>query len=106
VTVLAKLGEDTSLIETPRYAAFTDILVDLAQRQRDVLEIAGNHVILVTLMAQTDIAVPGADTIFAHPIQSRPGWQRYGKLVPVPALTRTIREIAAAGALFEHVYDY
>jgi hypothetical protein len=50
--------------------------------------------------------VQGARTIFADALQSRPGWRRLGILATVPALTPTLREIAARGATLEHVYDY
>jgi hypothetical protein len=108
VAVRADLGEGRTLIMTPRYAAFTQILADLAARGRQVLEIAGNDTIFLTALVPNgaDFTSPGARAIFAEAIQSRPGWRRVGIVVKVPELTRVIREIQTGGATLEHVYDY
>ena len=45
-----------TLILTPRYQAYTELLVGLARRGRDVAEIAGNDRILVTVLAPERLA--------------------------------------------------
>ena len=105
--VVRTLPDGGTLIDAPRYAAFTALVAGLAASGRDLVEIAGNRAILVTaLLPEADAPPPGARLLFTAPIQSRPGWQRIGLDVPVPALTETIRTLTARGATFEHVYDY
>jgi len=105
---LRDLGDGAVLIETPRYREFTEILRGLGAHGRSVVEIAGNHRILTTVIAPTPqrIDTPGAKVIFALPIQSRPGWQRLGLDTEVTALTALIGAVERQGAEFEHAYDY
>ena len=102
---LRDLDPETTLIETPRYREFTRILRIMAGRGVDVLEIAGNQRILVTILARENM-IPGGTLTFSIPIQSRPGWRRFGLDVPVSGLTRLIRDVEQQGAEFEHAYDY
>ncbi len=108
IKLMRVIGADASLIETPRYREYTDILRRLAGRGRSVLEIAGNRHILVTVIAPEglDLKALGGAPIFALPIQSRPGWRRLGLDVDVMALTRLIGAVEGQGAEFEHAYDY
>ncbi len=96
------------LIETPRYREFTAILRQFAAQKRDMVEIAGNRRILVTILVPpgTTLATPGAAGIFDLPIQSRPGWHRIGYDAEVKSLTRLIATVEQQGAVFEHAYDY
>jgi hypothetical protein len=108
VKVVRELGWGRTLIRTPRYQAYTDLLVRLARRGRNVAEIAGNHRILVTALAPLDpLPMPaGATALFEMRIQSRPDRRRLGLDVVVAQLTAAIRSLEAAGATIEHVYDY
>jgi hypothetical protein len=108
VKVVRELGWGRTLIRTPRYQAYTDLLVRLARRGRNVAEIAGNHRILVTALAPLDpLPMPaGATELFEMRIQSRPDRRRLGLDVVVAQLTAAIRSLEAAGATIEHVYDY
>lgn len=108
IDIVRDLGGGLSLIETPRYGAFTDIVAGLAARGRQVVEIAGNRSVLATalLPPDTSAALDGARVVFTEGIQSRPGWRRLGLDVAVPHLSELIRQLQSRGALFEHVYDY
>ncbi len=105
---LRDLDDKATLIETPRYQEFTDIVRRLGGRGRDVLEIAGNHHILTTIIAPDSaaIATPGAKRLFSIPLQSRPGWRRIGLDTEVSALARQIGDVEKQGGEFEHVHDY
>jgi hypothetical protein len=105
---LRDIGDNATLIETPRYQEYTEILRRLGARGRNVVEIAGNRRILATVLAPADLklATPGASEIFNLPIQSRPGWRRVGLDAEVGALTRLIGVVEKQGAEFEHAYDY
>lgn len=108
ITIVRPLGAGRTLIRTPRYRAFTDVVVGLARQGRDVAEIAGNHRILVTVLAPRAPLppLPGATALFEVPIQSRPDRRRVGLDVAVEHLAAAIRAVEKAGASIEHVYDY
>lgn len=100
-------GRTATLIETPRYRAFTDIARGLGARRRSIVEIAGNTSILTTILKpdQATLSVPGSE-VFSLPLQSKPGWRRLGIDMPVPALATQIGAVERQGAEFEHAYDY
>jgi hypothetical protein len=108
VTSIRDLGDGRTLVETPRYQAYTDILRALGQRGDAAVEIAGNTRILTTVLAPngTSLDTPGAHEIFSTPIQSRLGWRRIGFDTEVSALTGLIGAVERQGATFEHAYDY
>ena len=108
LTIVRDLGSGRTLIRTPRYQSYTDLLVRLARRGRDVVEIAGNHRILVTVLAPPGPlpAAPGVAELFEAPIQSRPDRRRVGLDVSVERLAAAIRALEAAGISIEHIYDY
>jgi hypothetical protein len=99
------------LVETARYAAFDAFLRELGQQPNaSLLEVAGNHHILVTVIAPegaiAGLAAADGVAIFQLPIQSLPGSRRIGIDVPVRSLVQNVKNFEAAGYRFEHVYDY
>ena len=108
IKVVRQLEGGRTLIRTPRYQAYSDLLVRLARRGRNVVEIAGNRRILVTVLAPKGPLPPlaGVAELFEVPIQSRPDRRRLGLDVTVEQLGATIRTLEGAGATIEHVYDY
>ncbi len=104
---IADLGDGATLVETPRYQDYTDILIDLAHHGRNVQEIAGDKHILVTVLAPPGVEIaPGAQLLFSLPMQGRPGWRRVGLDVEVARLSQEILDAQAHNAVFEHAYDY
>lgn len=102
-------GTKAALVETPRYREFTDIIRRWGgQPNVTILEIAGNHRILTTVIAPAGkrISLPNAAEVFSLPIQSKPGWVRIGLDTTVISLASQPRESAELGAQFEHAYDY
>jgi hypothetical protein len=97
-----------AIIETPRYAEFTQIIRDLASAGLSFSEIAGNDDIMVAVL--TPVAEPvgfnAAKPLFSVPVAARPGWQRVMMSVPVGSLTEMMRTLDAGRAEVEHVYDY
>jgi len=98
------------LVETARYAAFDAFVRELTRHPAASLrEIAGNHRILVTIIApdgDTKLAAPDGVTIFRLSIQSAPGSKRIGIDMPVRALVENVKRFEAANDRFEHAYDY
>jgi hypothetical protein len=108
ITIVRELGAGRTLIRSPRYQPYTDLVVALARRGRDIAEIAGNRRILVTVLAPRGPlpSLPSATPLFEVAIQSRPDRRRIGLDVAVERLAATIRQLDRAGASVEHVYDY
>lgn len=106
--VTAQDGSRGTLIETPRYQVFTEIIRALGARGGVFREIAGNHRILTTVLVPPDKALSPdqAREIFSIPIQSRPGWRRVGYDTAVTALAAQVGAVEREGASFEHAYDY
>jgi hypothetical protein len=98
------------LVETARYAAFDAFVRELGRHAGASLrEVAGNHRILVTIVApagDAKFATTGAVAIFRLPVQSSPGSQRIGIDTPIGSLVQDVRDFEAAGYGFEHAYDY
>lgn len=107
ITLIRK-DADLSVIETPRYQEFTDILLRIAERGRDVQEIAGNRRIMVAVLSPQcgPLALEELQTLFTVPIQSKPGWCRYALDVRVPRLTALMRSLSKTTYEVEHVFDY
>jgi hypothetical protein len=75
-----------------------------------VLEVAGNHRILVSIVAPEGVdpklAVANGEVIFQLPIQSLPGSRRIGIDTPIRSLVQDVKGFDVAGYRFEHAYDY
>jgi hypothetical protein len=104
-------GERGVLVETARYAAFDAFVRELGRHAgASLLEVAGNHRILVTMVAPqgVDAKLAAADgvAIFRFAIQSLPGSSRIGIDMPVRSLVQDVKSLEAAGYRFEHAYDY
>lgn len=98
VEVLETLPQGT-VIEAPRYRAFTRLAETIAAAGGRFVEIAGNDDILFTMI--TDQPMPTA--IHSFPRQGNPG-TRHLVLIPVADLAETLRALPQ-GAL-EHIHDY
>jgi hypothetical protein len=98
------------LVETARYAAFDAFVRELGRHAGASLrEVAGNHRILVTIVApagDAKFATTDGVAIFRLPVQSSPGAQRIGIDTPIGSLVQDVRDFEAAGYRFEHAYDY
>lgn len=104
---VASLGNGLLAVEAPRYETFTQLMQRLAQSPVQLLEIAGNDDVFVTLLLPEGGRPPaGAVPLIEMPLRDRPGWRRIGLNVKVPQLLALLREARASGATVEHVYDY
>src|SRR5215469_9440312 len=110
VTVVREVdnkGGHGVLVETARYAAFDAFVRELGRHPpASLLEVAGNHRILVTVIAPDGndpaLAGGGGEIIFRLPIQSSPGSRRVGVDMPIRALVSGVAGFEAAGLKFEH----
>jgi hypothetical protein len=109
IKLIERHDDGSAIIETPRYRAFTKIILALVeQRGRTFTEIAGNDTILTTVLTNNAsiVAVPGGRELFQVPLQARVAWVRRGIVLPVSELGALAKQVHAEGAEFEHVYDY
>jgi hypothetical protein len=104
---VARLGDGLVAVEAPRYEQLTMLLQRLSTTPIELIEIAGNDDIFVTLLIPAGAHAPaGAGTLFEIPLEDRPGWRRLGLSVKVARLLPLLRAARAAGGEIEHVYDY
>lgn len=107
IVLVERRPDGSAIAETPRYRAFTSIVAGLAARGRDLVEIAGNDVVLVTVVAPTGAPSPaGTVQRLVVPVQARPGFERRALDVRVDALAATLRTMAGGPVVLEHVHDY
>jgi hypothetical protein len=115
VKVIREVSDTNStrgvLVETARYAAFDTFVKELGRHANaSLLEVAGNHHVLVTIVApeEADAKLAAIDgvAIFRLPIQSSPGSRRIGIDMPVRSLVKNVKSFEATGYRFEHAYDY
>jgi hypothetical protein len=108
VKVVERRPDGSAVIETPRYRAFTRIILNLVGRDKAFVEIAGNNEILTTVLSEGELKdlPPSAQQLFHVPLQAKPGWQRHGIVVPVKDLGALARAAKQGNAVFEHAYDY
>lgn len=96
------------LVQTPRYKDFTEIVQGLLDNEYGLAEIAGNHDILITVIAP-DAAkrdIKGTTELFSLELDARPGFRRAGLKARIDKLVDINRELKAKGASIEHFYDY
>ena len=101
IAVIGRTDKGTE-IETIRYRALTRLLAVMAGRGVDVVEMAGNDDIMLTVISDQAI-MDGA--IFSFARQGY-GDYRHLLLVKLPDLMDQLRAIAAGPAQLEHVHDY
>lgn len=96
------------VIETPRYRAFTEILQKVALSGGDVVEIAGNDEIMVSLIEPSQAAQSPID--LGEPISRirRDGFDGYRVLVTIRTdeLSLFLRVLSGSARTLEHIYDY
>lgn len=102
------LTPEWQLVQTPRYKDFTEIIQGLLDHGIAVAEIAGNHEILITVIAPNAAALNLKDAaeLFTLNLDARPGFRRVGLKARIDRLVDINRELKARGASIEHFYDY
>ena len=100
VTTVRSLDGGLVLVRTPRYRSYTNILRAWAKNGTAVVEIAGNHRILTTVLARAGapLHAPGGTRVFTVAIQSRPGWATANSGVQISPVGRRRTKIVFSGA--------
>jgi hypothetical protein len=96
------------LVQAPRYKDLTEILQSLLDQGYGLAEIAGNHEILVTVIAPKAAKLDVKETteLFSLDLDARPGFRRAGLRARIDRLVDINRDLKARGASIEHFYDY
>src|SRR6266566_179295 len=102
------LSPQWQLVQTPRYKDLTEIILSLLDQGCGLAEIAGNHDILITVIAPKSAALDVQDTseLFSLDLDAKPGFRRAGLRVRIDRLVDIQRALKARGASIEHFYDY
>jgi hypothetical protein len=96
------------LVQSPRYKDLTEIINGLLDQGIPLAEIAGNHEILITVIAPKSAALDVKDTaeLFSLDLDARPGFRRAGLRARIARLVDISRDLKARGVSIEHFYDY
>jgi hypothetical protein len=96
------------LVQTPRYKDFTEVVQGLLDKGYGLAEVAGNHDILITVIAPdaAKLDIKGTTELFSLELDARPGFRRAGLKARIDRLVDINRELKARGASIEHFYDY
>ncbi|MBN8986847.1 MAG: hypothetical protein J0H42_01280 [Rhizobiales bacterium] len=96
------------LVQAPRYKDLTEILRSLLDQGFGLAEIAGNHDILITVIAPdaAKLDVKGTTELFSLELDARPGFRRAGLKARIGQLVEINRDLKAKGVSIEHFYDY
>jgi hypothetical protein len=106
--IVKSIDDRAAIVAIPRYEAFTQIIPRLAQQGVRFVEIAGNDVILITVLAPRDweYTLEDGKLLFAMPILTQPERKRVAVQAPVDSLDRVLRALEDSPATLEHIYDY
>ena len=96
------------LVQAPRYKDLTEILQSLLDQGFGLAEIAGNHDILITVIAPDAAKLDVKDTteLFSLELGAKPGFRRAGLRARIDRLVDINRDLKAKGVSIEHFYDY
>jgi hypothetical protein len=96
------------LVQAPRYKDLTEVLQGLLDKGYGLAEIAGNHEIMITVIAPdaAKLDVKNTTELFSLELDARPGLRRAGLKARIDRLVDINRDLKARGAVIEHFYDY
>lgn len=99
---------DETLLELPRYQAFTHAAMTLAQSGARFVEVAGNRdAICVSMVVPMAASNPdGTRVLIRQPILTRPGFERRVLVVPIARLSSALESSMRNGETVEHVFDF
>jgi len=105
VRKIKQVGPNAYIVAMPRYQPFTAVAVELAKRDVQFVEIAGNDEIALTVIAPRSL-VPGTDTFLQSDLLTDPASKRVAIRAPVAMLHTVLNGLVRSGHKLEHIYDY
>ncbi len=103
------LPDNQAVLDLPRYFNFRIAAAELAKRNINLVDIAGNStVILITLWANDaqQLLTPTRRILFSQPLATIPGQKRIGIVMPVKEVSPFLRYAQENHIQVEHIYDY
>lgn len=99
--------DGTAVIESDRYAAYTVLLKQIASAGGNIVEVAGNDDIMVSILEKPPVTPPlqGAETVHVFGTHGD-GTVRTLVLLKVSNLSDFLRAAEESGTQVEHVFDY
>jgi FAD/FMN-containing dehydrogenase len=95
------------MIKVPRWGTFTKEMLKMADRNIDIIEVAGNDEIVVSVLAQRNAkTLNNGVLLYASDVVTTPDVKRDVYLVPVSRLLPMIREAKENDIAVEHIFDY
>ena len=107
VRIATELHPGDAVVELPRYAEFTPRMLQLLAAGAQIRQIAGNHIISLTVLTPTgwQNTSPGTQTLIVQAIPSQPQVTRTLIVTPVSQLPALITALPHDSTL-EHLYDF
>lgn len=105
VTVVSE-ENGVTIIETPRYAAFTRVLAEIVAKGGTIREIAGNDDIMVSILVPYGALYQGPGEEILRLRREGLNGERLLVGMKVPELTQAFRTMQIADPGIEHVFDY
>lgn len=105
---IVEITPQHAIIETPRYRKFTNIVQKIASMDGQIIEIAGNDDIMVSIKEPPEAKslALGNGTVISRMDRDGYGDNRILVALKVRNLTALLRELPANSRILEHIYDY
>jgi len=107
---ISTINPQSYIATFPREQPFTDTVIKLNDTELRFVDIAGNHVIMFTLITPRDwkYSLNQGGILFTMDILTHPSLQRVAILVPVNELISVLSKLQQDNTIIaiEHVYDY
>jgi FAD/FMN-containing dehydrogenase len=107
VNVIHEQG-DQKIISITRWGAFTKTVLEIADKDIDIIEIGGNDEIVVSVLTdknkQSDLTE--GQLLYESSVVTAPNRERQVYLLPVGNLLSFVKVAEENGAEIEHVFDY
>jgi hypothetical protein len=107
--LLEKYPDGSALVLLPRYAAFLDATVKLAEQGIAFREVAGNRgAILLSILAPTSerTSFAGHEVVLTQPVLTEYPKKRFVIAVPIQDLAKTLVAFHKAPYTLEHLFDF
>src|SRR6266403_1857558 len=110
VKIVEETARQSYVVSIPRYQEFTDLAVKLANRDVHFVQIAGNDIIMLTVVGSKtwnyDLPANEASLLFTENFLTQSQVKRFALECPVRSLHSVLTQLAGRGVKIEHIYDY
>jgi FAD/FMN-containing dehydrogenase len=98
---------EKKIIKIPRWGMFTEEVLKMAESEVNIIEIAGNDEIVISVLATKNSTLPSnAELLYRSSVVTTPEQERQVYLLPVNQLLPFVRTAKNKGIQVEHVFDY